>query len=106
MVVLQFIKKYKLIIAIVLVIIAFVVYSEFKNINDISTLKTKNNSLEVKKTGLKDSLKIIIKTQTKYINKIQIIKDKEYVQIKDIDSFSNSELERFFSGRYDKDSIK
>ena len=93
-------------IAVILTIIAFVVYKDFKNRSSINTLKTNNNRLEVKKTALKDSLKIIIKTQTKYINKIKVIKEKEYEQIKVIDAYSNAELERFFSNRYDKDSIK
>jgi hypothetical protein len=93
-------------IAVILTIIAFVVYKDFKNTSSINTLKTNNNRLEVKKTALKDSLKIIIKTQTKYINKIKVIKEKEYEQIKVIDTYSNAELERFFSNRYDKDSIK
>ena len=93
-------------IAVILTIIAFVVYKDFKNRSSINTLKTNNNRLEVKKTALKDSLKIIIKTQTKYINKIKVIKEKEYEQIKVIDTYSNAELERFFSNRYDKDSIK
>jgi hypothetical protein len=106
MVVLQFIKKYKWIIAVILTIIAFVVYKDFKNRSSINTLKTNNSILEVKKTSLKDSLKIIIKTQTKYINKIKVIKEKEYEQIKVIDTYSNAELERFFTNRYDKDSIK
>jgi hypothetical protein len=106
MVVLQFIKKYKWIIAVILTIIAFVVYKDFKNRSSINTLKTNNNRLEVKKIALKDSLKIIIKTQTKYINKIKVIKEKEYEQIKVIDTYSNAELERFFTNRYDKDSIK
>ena len=106
MVLLQFIKKYKYIIAIVLTIIAFLFYKELKNINSINTLKDNNNRLNERKTALKDSLKIIIKTQTKYINKIQVIKEKEYEQIKVIDTYSNAELERFFSDRYNKDSIK
>ena len=93
-------------IAVILTIIAFVVYKDFKNRSSINTLKTNNSILEVKKTALKDSLKIIIKTQTKYINKIKVIKEKEYEQIKVIDNYSNAELERFFSNRYDKDSIK
>lgn len=106
MVVLQYIKKYKWIIAVILTIIAFVVYKDFKNRSSINTLKTNNSILEVKKTALKDSLKIIIKTQTKYINKIKVIKEKEYEQIKVIDTYSNAELERFFTNRYNKDSIK
>ena len=106
MVVLQYIKKYKWIIAVILTIIAFVVYKDFKNRSSINTLKTNNNRLNEKKTALKDSLKIIIKTQTKYINKIKVIKEKEYEQIKVIDTYSNAELERFFTNRYDKDSIK
>lgn len=106
MVVLQYIKKYKWMIAVILTIIAFVVYKDFKNRSSINTLKTNNSILEVKKTALKDSLKIIIKTQTKYINKIKVIKEKEYEQIKVIDTYSNAELEMFFTNRYDKDSIK
>jgi stage III sporulation protein SpoIIIAA len=106
MVLLQFIKSYKWIIAIVLTIIAFFVYKEFKNLNNINTLKDNNNRLNERKIALKDSLKVIIKTQTKYINKIQVIKEKEYEQIKVIDNYSNVELERFFTNRYNKDSIK
>ncbi len=106
MVLLQFIKNYKWIIAIVLTIIAFFVYKEFKNLNSINTLKDNNNRLNERKIALKDSLKVIIKTQTKYINKIQVIKEKEYEQIKVIDNYSNVELERFFTNRYNKDSIK
>jgi hypothetical protein len=106
MVLLQFIKSYKYIIAIVLMIIAFLLYKEFKNKSSINTLKTNNNRLEERKIALKDSLKIIIKTQTKYINKIQVIKEKEYEQIKVIDNYNNTELERFFSDRYNKDSIR
>jgi len=106
MVLLQFIKSYKYIIAIVLMIIAFLLYKEFKNKSSINTLKDNNNRLEERKTALKDSLKIIIKTQTKYINKIQVIKEKEYEQIKVIDNYNNTELERFFSDRYNKDSIR
>jgi hypothetical protein len=87
MVVLQYIKKYKWIIAVILMIIAFVVYKDLKNRSSINTLKTNNSILEVKKTALKDSLKIIIKTQTKYINKIKVIKEKEYEQIKVIDTY-------------------
>jgi len=106
MVLLQFIKSYKYIIAIVLMIIAFLLYKEFKNKSSINTLKTNNNRLEERKIALKDSIKIIIKTQTKYINKIQVIKEKEYEQIKVIDNYNNTELERFFSDRYNKDSIR
>jgi len=106
MVLVQFIKKYKWILAIVLTIIAFFFYKELKNINSINTLKSNNNRLEERKIVLKDSLKIIIKTQTKYINKIKVIKKKEYEQIKVIDNYSNAELERFFSNRYNKDSIR
>ena len=106
MVLLQFIKSYKYIIAIVLMIIAFLLYKEFKNKSSINTLKYNNNRLEERKIALKDSIKIIIKTQTKYINKIQVIKEKEYEQIKVIDNYNNTELERFFSDRYNKDSIR
>ncbi len=106
MVLVQFIKKYKWILAIVLTIIAFFFYKELKNTNSINTLKSNNNRLNERKTVLKDSLKIIIKTQNKYINKIKVIKEKEYEQIKVIDNYSNAELERFFSNRYNKDSIR
>ena len=100
------IKKYKWIIVLILGLVIYLIYKEIKLQNDISILKSDNNRLEVKKTVLKDSLKVITKIQTKYIDKIRIIKEREYEQIKVIDSFSNDELECFFSDRYNKDSIK
>ena len=100
------IKKYKWIIVLILGLVIYLIYKEIKLQNDISILESDNNRLEVKKTALKDSLKVITKIQTKYIDKIRIIKEREYEQIKVIDSYSNDELKCFFSDRYDKDSIK
>jgi hypothetical protein len=100
------IKKYKWIIILILGLVIYLIYKEIKLQNDISILESDNNRLEVKKTALKDSLKVITKIQTKYIDKIRIIKEREDEQIKVVSSFSNDELECFFSDRYDKDSIK
>jgi hypothetical protein len=100
------IKKYKWIIVLILGLVIYLIYKEIKLQNDISILESDNNRLEVKKTALKDSLKVITKIQTKYIDKIRIIKEREDEQIKVVSSFSNDELECFFSDRYDKDSIK
>lgn len=99
------IKKYRVVIPI-LALVIYLVYKEIKLQNDIDILNKENSRLEVKKTALKDSLKVITKIQTKYIDKIRIIKNREYEQIKVIDSYSNAELECFFSDRYYKDSIK
>lgn len=99
------IKKYRVVIPI-LVLVIYLVYKEIKLQNDIDISDKENSRLEVRKTALKDSLKVITKIQTKYIDKIRIIKNTEYEQIKVIDSYSNAELECFFSDRYDKDSIK
>jgi hypothetical protein len=100
------IKKYKWIIILILGLVIYLIYKEIKLQNDINILESNNNRLEVKKTALKDSLKVITKIQTKYIDKIRIIKEREDEQIKVVSSFSNDELECFFSDRYDKDSIK
>jgi hypothetical protein len=100
------IKKYKWIIILILGLVIYLIYKEIKLRNDINILESDNNRLEVKKTALKDSLKVITKIQTKYIDKIRIIKERENEQIKVVSSFSNDELECFFSDRYDKDSIK
>jgi hypothetical protein len=100
------IKKYKWIIILILGLVIYLIYKEIKLQNDINILESDNNRLEVKKTALKDSLKVITKIQTKYIDKIRIIKERENEQIKVVSSFSNDELECFFSDRYDKDSIK
>lgn len=99
------IKKYRVLIPI-LALVIYLIYKEIKLQNDTDISDRENNRLEVKKTALKDSLKVITKIQTKYIDKIRIIKDREYEQIKVIDTYSNAELECFFSDRYDKDSIK
>lgn len=99
------IKKYRVLIPI-LALVIYLIYKEIKLQNDIYISDRENSRLEVKKTALKDSLKVITKIQTKYIDKIRIIKDREYEQIKVIDTYSNAELECFFSDRYDKDSIK
>lgn len=69
---------------------------EAKNLN--VKIEKLNNELDTYKKEV-DSLK---KVDTIIIERIKRIKEKEYVQIKVIDSLTISELQKFFTDRYTK----
>jgi hypothetical protein len=90
----------------VLLLIVFIVYSMFntlktnKYVEEREKFKIKINSLELlanENKKLIDSLKQI---DGVYIEKIKIIKQKEYEQIRIIDSLPVNELQGYFSERY------
>jgi len=90
----------------VLLLIVFIAYSMFntlktnKYVEEREKFKIKINSLELlanENKKLIDSLKQI---DGVYIEKIKIIKQKEYEQIRIIDSLPVNELQGYFSERY------
>lgn len=101
----QFLKKQWLS---VIIIIVWIIASLHTNDNNKSIVK-ENNIIEKEIDGLKVSKKknifkldSISKINTKSVNKINIIKEKENEQVKAVDSFSISELQLYFSKRYTK----
>jgi hypothetical protein len=67
-----------------------------------SFLEGKIDILEIKADKSKKVIDSLYRADTLIVTKIKIIKQKEYVQIKVIDSLPISELQKFFSDRYPK----
>jgi len=63
-------------------------------------LEIKNSELEKKDYESAKLIDSLSKIDTVIVNKIKIIKQKEYVQIKVIDSLPISGLQKFFSDHY------
>jgi hypothetical protein len=83
--------------------IFFTLHSQQKN--SVLLEQTKNLEIQISELEKKDheSAKIIdslSKIDTVIVNKIKTIKQKEYVQIKVIDSLPISGLQKYFSDRY------
>lgn len=67
---------------------------------ETNKLKFKIDSLDNINKQIKKEIQIITKLDTLYVQKIKTIKEKEYVEIKVIDSMSVSSLQSYFSKRY------
>ena len=101
--VIYYLKQQYLAVIITVVWIFFTLYTQNKTA--ILIEQSKKLEITIDKLKLKDKLsgKIIdslSKVDTIIVNKIKIIKQKEYVQIKGVDSLNISELQEFFSKRY------
>lgn len=90
---------------IILWLISIVFYQNKRDqlITEAENLKTKIEKLEEKESTYKKEIVLLKKTDTIIVEKIKKIKEKEYVQIKIIDSFTVSELQQFFTDRYSKE---
>lgn len=90
---------------IILWLISIVFYQNKRDqlIAEAENLKTKIEKLEEKESTYKKEIVLLKKTDTIIVEKIKKIKEKEYVQIKIIDSFTVSELQQFFTDRYSKE---
>lgn len=90
---------------IILWLISIVFYQNKRDqlITEAENLKTKIEKLEEKESAYKKEIVLLKKTDTIIVEKIKKIKEKEYVQIKIIDSFTVSELQQFFTDRYSKE---
>ena len=69
-------------------------------VKESETLKTKIERLEKKSIVYKKEELELKKTDTIIVDRIKKIKEKEYVQIKVIDSLPISGLQKFFTDRY------
>ena len=101
--VIYYLKQQYLAVIITVVWIFFTLYTQNKTA--ILIEQSKKLEITIDKLKLKDKLsgKIIdslSKVDTIIVNKIKIIKQKEYVHIKGVDSLNISELQEFFSKRY------
>jgi ABC-type cobalamin transport system ATPase subunit len=101
--VIYYLKQQYLAVIITVLWIFFTLYTQNKTA--ILIEQSKKLEITIDNLKLKDKLsgKIIdslSKVDTIIVNKIKIIKQKEYVQIKGVDSLNISELQEFFSKRY------
>lgn len=74
-----------------------------KLIHNADNLKIEVDSL--KKVLVKKSIEIdsLSKVDTILVNKIKIIKQKEYVQVRNVDNLNVSQLQKYFSDHYPKE---
>jgi hypothetical protein len=92
-------------LAIVVLAIWFFVYTANKEktnmlLEQTTILEGKINILEVKAIQYTKIIDSLSRTDSLIVNRVKIIKEKEYVQIKVIDSLPISGLQQFFSERY------
>jgi hypothetical protein len=101
--VLNYLREQYLAVIITVIWIFFTLHSQQKN--SVLLEQTKNLEIQILELEKKDhaSAKVIdslSKIDTLIVNRIKIIKQKEYVQIKVIDSLPVSGLQKYFSDRY------
>jgi hypothetical protein len=101
--VLNYLREQYLAVIITVIWIFFTLHSQQKN--SVLLKQTKNLEIQILELEKKDhaSAKVIdslSKIDTLIVNRIKIIKQKEYVQIKVIDSLPVSGLQKYFSDRY------
>jgi hypothetical protein len=99
----KYLKDQYLAVIITVIWIFFTLHSQQKN--SVLLEQTKNLEIQILELEKKDhaSAKVIdslSKIDTLIVNRIKIIKQKEYVQIKVIDSLPVSGLQKYFSDRY------
>jgi len=93
------------ILFVVIVIIAAFVYFNHRAydkelIKELKDIKTKVKVFEKKNIKLEKALDSLSTLDTVYVDKIKIIKIKEYETIYSIDTLTVSELQKFFTDRY------
>jgi hypothetical protein len=101
--VLNYLREQYLAVIITVIWIFFTLHSQQKN--SVLLEKTKNLEIQILNLEEKDhaSAKVIdslSKIDTVIVNRIKTIKQKEYVQIKVIDSLPISGLQQYFSDNY------
>ena len=101
--VLDYLKEQYLAVIITVIWIFFTLYAQEKNARLIEQTKTLEAKILVLEEKDHESSKIIdslSRVDTLIVNRIKIIKQKEYVQIRIVDSLPVSGLQRYFSDRY------
>lgn len=101
----NYLKNQWLAVIITAVWICFIIYSQNRNNTLIEQTKTLENKILVLQEKDRRSTKIIdslSRVDTIIVTRIKTIKQKEYVQIKIIDSLPVSGLQQYFSDHYPK----
>lgn len=104
--VLSFFKEQWLGSALIIIwLLSIVLYQNNRDqlVKESETLKTKIESLEKKAAAYKKEESELKKIDTIIVDRIKKIKEKEYVQIKVIDSLPISGLQKFFTDRYSEE---
>jgi hypothetical protein len=104
--VLSFFKEQWLGSALIIIwLLSIVLYQNNRDqlVKESETLKTKIESLEKKAATYKKEESELKKIDTIIVDRIKKIKEKEYVQIKVIDSLPISGLQKFFTDRYSEE---
>jgi protein subunit release factor B len=104
--VLSFFKEQWLGSALIIIwLLSIVLYQNDRDqlVKESETLKTKIESLEKKAAAYKKEESELKKIDTIIVDRIKKIKEKEYVQIKVIDSLPISGLQKFFTDRYSEE---
>jgi len=101
----QYLKDQYLAVIITVIWIFFTLYNQNKNdilIQQTKKLEAKIIVLEEKDHESGKIIDSLSRVDTVIVNRIKIIKQKEYVQIRIIDSLPVSGLQRYFTDRYEK----
>jgi hypothetical protein len=101
----QYLKDQYLAVIIIVIWIFFTLYNQNKNtilIEQTKKLEAKILVLEEKDYESGKIIDSLSRVDTVIVNRIKIIKQKEYVQIRIIDSMPVSGLQRYFTDRYEK----
>jgi hypothetical protein len=104
--VLSFFKQQWLGSALIIIwLLSIVLYQNDRDqlVKESETLKTKIESLEKKAATYRKEEAELKKIDTIIVDRIKKIKEKEYVQIKVIDSLPISGLQKFFTDRYSEE---
>ena len=99
----QYLKDQYLAVIIILVLIFFTLSEQQKNnilLEEARKLEAKILVLEEKDHESSKIIDSLSRVDTVIVNRIKIIKQKEYVQIRIIDSLPVSGLQRYFTDRY------
>ena len=101
--VLNYLREQYLAVIITVIWIFFTLHSQQQN--SVLLKKTKNLEIQILDLEKKDhasakKIDSLSKIDTVIVNRIKTIKQKEYVQIKVIDSLPISGLQKYFSDRY------
>jgi hypothetical protein len=101
--VLNYLREHYLAVIITVIWIFFTLHSQQKN--SVLLEQTKNLEIQILELEKKDhasakKIDSLSKIDTVIINRIKTIKQKEYVQIKVIDSLPISGLQQYFSDNY------
>ena len=103
--VLNYLREQYLAVIITVIWLFFTLYSQQKTdvlLEQTKQLESKITYLEQKDHEAAKVIDSLSKVDTVIVNRIKTIKEKEYVQIKIIDSLPVSGLQKYFTDRYEE----